>query len=238
MLKKLILTASCCALTLAAPALSAKAASNSIWSGIDRTDDSLYGYAGIVHAWNKDMLANGILMRGSVGVGSYEYNTVGVTGLEVDGDSISADLMVGYQYFYGESTRLTGYLGIHHEDHDLSPTDVENSVQGDETGAKAILEFSTSLADKVSLSGAGSYSTAFDSYWSRMQVGYDFGMFTVGPEVSVLGNEGFDQQRYGLAVSNIDLGGFAKLGFNGGHAAGSRTGDDSMYLGVNFSKSW
>src|SRR5580704_6419512 len=74
-----------------------------VWSGLDLTKDSDYGYAGGLVALSGNLNQDGWLFRASGGGGHYTYNrAVGVTqGVDFE----NGDLMVGYQTFVGR-TRL------------------------------------------------------------------------------------------------------------------------------------
>ncbi len=90
------------------------------WLGQDLNEDSNYTYLGGVKALNNDLEQSGYLVRGSAGFGNYDYSN----GLSsIDGDSYALDLSLGYQHFFSADTRLTGYLGVAYQEHDLSPKD-------------------------------------------------------------------------------------------------------------------
>jgi hypothetical protein len=196
------------------------------WFGGDLSDDANYAYLGGVKALNNDLNTTGYLLRGSLGYGNYEYNN-GVRG--IDGDNYNADFSVGYQHFFSADTRLTGYLGLSYQDYDLSPKDPSSDVDDSKFGAKVGVDFLTKMTEKVSFGILGDYSTAYDTYWSRARVGYDFGPVTVGPEIVALGNESFDEQRYGLSFTGIKITEKTGIDFSVGYADSSRTNDHSGY---------
>lgn len=230
--KTLLLSSS---MTLLIVAQSSHADGLVTWLGGDFTDDANYAYLGGVKALNNDLSTTGYLLRGSLGVGTYEYNN-GVRG--IDGDNYNADLSVGYQHFFSADTRLTGYLGVSYQDYDLSPNDPSSDVDGSEVGAKIGLDFLTKVTDKVSFGILGDYSTAYDTYWSRAHVGYDFGPVTVGPEIVGLGNESFDEQRYGLGFTGIKVTDSTGIDLSLGYADSSRSSDDSGYANLVMHTMW
>jgi hypothetical protein len=69
-------------------------------------------------------------------------------------------------------------------------------------GFKAAGDVTLGHNQPLFLNLAGSYSTAFDTYWSRLRVGYKIDRITIGPEALLLGNEGSDARR---------IGGFAQM---------------------------
>lgn len=93
-------------------------------------------------------------------------------------------------------------------------------------------------AQNVDLGAMGSYSTSFDSYWSRFTGTYNFGPVKFGPEVLFMGNDSYDQTRFGAALSDIDLNGFATGRVYAGYASTRGQGDDGMYGGLALGKSF
>jgi hypothetical protein len=194
-----ILVAAAFALFAAMPfAGSARAGDNPktvIFSGIDLAPEGTVAiWSGGIYAFNG--LANsGLFVRAFGGNAWYDYQA-GVPFGEVDGDLAMADALVGYQ-FVQNNLRLGVSVGVDYQDHDLSPEDTGNSVRGDETGFKVIADVGTLVAGPWFFDVMGSYSTAFDTYWTRGRVGYEFGKLVIGPEGILFGNEGFDAHRIG-----------------------------------------
>jgi Cellulose biosynthesis protein BcsS len=78
-------------------------------------------------------------------------------------------------------------------------------VVGTEVGFKVAGDLTLGHNQPLFLNLAGSYSTAFDTYWSRLRIGYKIDRFTVGPEALRIGNEGSDAWRVGgFAQMKID----------------------------------
>ncbi|NBX04075.1 MAG: cellulose biosynthesis protein BcsS [Alphaproteobacteria bacterium] len=233
MFKRFLLTS---AIALASTA--AHAESTLVFTGASFTEDSYYTYLGGVTALNHDLGKDGFLVRASGAWGEYSYDRTGTT--SVDGDVGAGDLMVGYQHFFAAANafkggRVTLYVGGDYQNHDLNTVDTLNPVRGSEGGLKGQADLSLNLIDKVSLDLNGSYSGAFNTYWSKAQLGYDINGIKVGPEASFLGSESYDQQRYGAFVKGIDLG-VAKLGGSAGYADSIRRGNDGAYgeVGLSF----
>jgi hypothetical protein len=227
-MKKLLLSTALATGTMVMAAMPAHAESNTVWTGVSVMEDSYYAYIGGVKAFNGDLDKDGILIRGSFGFGAYQYDTVAVAGGEVEADQLSGDLMIGYQWV-GDSDRFAIYVGGSVEDHDLEQKDPNNG--GSEGGLKVQADGYLDLMPNVKLSGLGSYSTAFETYYTNASLTYDFGMFEFGPEAGFLGNKGFNQNRYGAKLG-VDLGS-VDLTLNGGLAVGGRDDDDSAYGGLS-----
>ena len=168
--------------------------STAVFFGDDVGPNSQVLYAGAVLALNGDLTREGVLLRGLGVYGWYDYRAaVG----DVDGRFSAFDAMIGYQWIT-QKMRIAGYIGIDHQDHHLSPFDPTNSVVGGETGLKIAGDITTGYGQPWYLNLSGSYSTAFDTYWSRLRIGQKFDQFTVGPEGLLFGNERFDAQRLGI----------------------------------------
>lgn len=224
------------AIVLAGVPASAKAENVGIWTGVDFGPDSYFAYlGGVAGIMGQDISTqSGFLARIAGGYGQYDYNTVAVVGGNVDGDVAQGDLMIGYRSVF-PSGNLSVFVGGEYQNHDQSPRDLGNSVDGSEGGVKGLAELSLNLVSQLDFNGIGSYSTAFDSYWSLATLGWNFGPVTIGPEVRFLGNEEFDQIRYGGQAGNIDLG-FANVSIYGGYASTRGRGDDGAYGGIGFGK--
>ncbi|MEI7670208.1 MAG: cellulose biosynthesis protein BcsS, partial [Pseudomonadota bacterium] len=228
--KKLALIATTCVIAIVSS--SAKAESTLAFTGGSATGDSYYGYVGGVTALNYDLSRDGWLMRATAAYGSYKYDRSGLP--KVDGDVSAQDVMIGYQKYFGgnslyKNLRLTGYLGGDYQDHSISPNDTKNPVRGSTGGVKGQAEIFANLDNKISVSAIGNYSSAFDTYWSKGSVGYNFGHFTFGPEVLFMGSESYDQQRFGVFIGDIPLFSSVKAGVSGGYSHASRQGDSSGY---------
>lgn len=220
---------------MAAP-LAAQAETSKAWTGVDFGPDSYFLYLGGVTALSSQDIQtqDGFLLRGSVGFGNYDYDTPAVPGGNVDSDVFQGDLMVGYGHSFSNG-RISAYVGGEFQNHDPSPNDPNNSVDGTEGGVKAQLELEAKPAQNCELWLVGNYSTAFDSYWTHAFGGYDFGPVTIGPELGFTGNEEYNQVRYGASFGGIDLG-FADARAYVGYANTQGQGDDGMYGGVSFGK--
>ncbi len=234
MLKKLLTTTS---IAIIGAASIAQADNNTlIFTGMSFDKNSNYFYAGGVVAPFGSISEDGVLLRAVAARGSYDYSRVGNT--DVNADTRSVEAMVGYQLFDTLGfTRITAYAGVDHQNHELTPADPNNRVQGYETEAKGLLEAVIDISDNIDFDIAGSYSGAFDTYWSQNRLGFGCGCgFKFGPEFIALGSESYDQQRYGAFISDIALGEDVKGSVSAGYANASRRGDNGGYVqfGVSF----
>jgi hypothetical protein len=168
------------------------------YGGVDTVQDSVFGYSGIIAAIPDGEQSN-IMLHGWIGKGAYNYPSVLSSDGEIDGDATWLHGLIGYQT-NAWNQRFTGYVGVDYQDYELSPPDPGNEVSGAETGFFVSGDFET-IDPKPFYAGAiAQYSTAFQWYWSRARVGYEFerlGKIVVGPEGVFFGNIGFDAQRAG-----------------------------------------
>jgi hypothetical protein len=211
--------------------------STAVFVGGDLGPNSQVVFAGAVLALNGDLTRDGVLLRALGVYGWYDYRAaVG----DVDGQFSLFDAMIGYQVVKRD-VRIAGYIGIEHQDHSLSPFDPTNSVVGGETGLKLAGDITMGYGQPWYLNLTGSYSFAFDTYWSRLRIGQKFGQFTVGPEGLLFGNERFDAQRLGIFLGARLDGTPMEFTISGGHhfedggVFGNRDGAyGSLHLGVAF----
>ncbi|MDE1152425.1 MAG: cellulose biosynthesis protein BcsS [Micavibrio sp.] len=177
---------------------------------------------------------NGWLLRGDAGYASYDYD---ITGANIDGNLYSADVLAGYGFQF-TGGHANAYFGGGYANQDLDDTDPGTNVKGDRFGAMIAGDATYLVADRVELNGMGSYNTAFGTYDSRFDAGYKLASFTVGPEVGFKGNNAYDQNSYGVALSDIDLG-FANTRIAAGYAnTNGRAGDSSLYGTLGFERSF
>jgi hypothetical protein len=166
-----------------------------VFSGVDAGPNGNGFYLGAISALNGDFARDGVLLRGLGVYGTYEY--LADTG-NIHGRYSLFDAMIGYQ-FVRPGFRIAGYVGAEHQNHDLSPFDPTNRVVGGEFGFKVAgdVTLGPTKKDPLFLNLMGSYSSAFDTYWSRLRIGYKVDSFTFGPEGLLSGNEGNDARRIG-----------------------------------------
>jgi len=219
------------------PAAAQTRTSTSVFFGADAGPAANAFYAGTVMAINGDFSRDGVLVR-AIGVhGTYNYDaSVG----PVEGKYSLFDGMVGYQILRA-GIRVAGYLGAEYQDHRLSPFDPKNPVVGGETGFKIAGDVTVGHGQPLFLVLAGSYSTAFDTYWSRLRIGYTVNQITFGPEGWLSGKENSEEKRVGAFVGLRVAGTPIEITLSGGHHFNDKGGifanKDGAYgsLNVGFS---
>lgn len=206
--------------TLPAPATTDLGPTSTVvFTGGDVANKAFSFYGGAIKALNGDLGKDGVMLR-AVGVYvDYEYNTSFAPDFNrrtIDGDAGIFDLMIGYQFLH-PGHRVAAYIGAELQHHDLSPNDPSNNISGSEWGFKVAAEFETDEASQIYLGAIGSYSTAYDTYWTRGRVGARVDRFVLGVEGILHGNESYDAQRLGGFV-NIPLGfNYGVLSVSAGH---------------------
>lgn len=221
-----------------------------LFSGFDAVEDASYSFQGVIYSFNRDISRDGFVLRVYGSHVDYEYQTVAVPGGVVDGDGWQGDVMIGYKVSRGHWW-AAGYLGVDYQDHDLTPNDPFNPVNGSEVGFKVAADVATLRHGTPLYFGlSGQYSTAFDSYWARARVGLNHDRFTFGPEAIALGSDSFDAHRLGGFVTfDLNLSprmpievtlsaGYQFLDDNGGGGGGNfgtgSGGGEGVYGGIVF----
>ena len=206
-----------------------------VFSGVGVTSNSYFKYSGGVWAFGKNVSGPGLRAKALIGYGGYDYDGTlpGFTGGVVfDGRVTLAQFLLGYLWRRGEWT-LKAYAGMNYEDHDISPNDPANTVNGNDLGLLGQVEVWRNLGEKNFFSADASYSDAFGSYWTQIRLGRRITTrVSVGIEGGALGNDEYDSGRGGgflrYHLDKIDLtvsggasgdyyaqntGGYAALGF-------------------------
>jgi Cellulose biosynthesis protein BcsS len=147
--------------------------------------------------------------------GAYDYK-IKDTGQIVRGTQIEGGALVGYEWIW-RNAALAGYIGLNVRDNQLSAYDPDNSVVGTAAGLKMVAEAYANPTDNTMVSAYGSYSTAHHAYYGRVKAGFAlFGQTFVGPEVTFLGDDFFNQWRAGLHLTGLQVG-MLKLGVAAGY---------------------
>jgi hypothetical protein len=222
------------------PTCSTGCSAGDIFMGANAREDAWYTYAGGNYSINGNNSTNGFIVHGLIGYGEYEYDTL-LGG--VDGELTELDLGIGYQWFIsGHRVSLIGALNL--VEHDLAGNFVDladNSVNGDEEGFKPKLDIWNTDASNFLYGGTLTYSTAFDSYWSRVVFTKNLGSLFLGPELIVQGNEEYEEVRVGLALLGVKLGMFdlgASVGYSWADPENGSSEQESIYSSIHMSFSF
>lgn len=171
-----------------------------VFSGVGVTSNSHFGYSGGVWAFGRDVSSQGLRAKALAGYGGYDYDgsLPGVTGpVSFDGNVVLAQFLLGYLWQRGEWT-FKAYGGFGFEDHDITPNDPANSVNGSELGVMGQVEVWRNLGENNFLSADASYGDAFGSYWAQLRLGRRITKrMSAGLEGAALGNDEYDSGRGG-----------------------------------------
>jgi Cellulose biosynthesis protein BcsS len=189
-----------------------------LYFGTDvNTNGGLVGYGGLLYA-PKGMDFSGFRLALFGLYGKYQYDNDDPTAPQTFKARFgSADILGGYSTVW-DSGSATLAIGANYQNHDVSPFDPNNPVQGGLWGVKVQGDFYVNPTQQTLVSGIASYSTAFHTYYSILKFGYDFfgKEFFIGPEFVALGNERTDQQRVGIHITDIHVANRVSLSISGG----------------------
>ncbi|HSV24305.1 MAG TPA: cellulose biosynthesis protein BcsS [Xanthobacteraceae bacterium] len=182
------------------------------FTGIDvNSGGSFFGFGGFQFAPGKGGLdESGLRFWFLGGGGRYRYPANNET---IHGTFWDTDALVGYS-IERDNGSLAFYGGLNFQSHRLSTPDPENPVQGDKVGAKFQVNAWYNPTPITLLYGEGSYSTAFQTYYATGKYGYSFTggktledkQFYIGPQITLLGNERYQEWRIGAHVTSLNLG--------------------------------
>lgn len=225
-MKKTLVSILVCALWIfnnAAHAADERPAYVLLFTGLDASSLHSYsGFIGTVVAPN-GLDTSGIRFSLFAAGGSYRYDD-GIT--TFNGRFTAGDALIGYG-FNTDSLAVKVLAGVNVQTQDVTPVDIVNPVQGTATGAKGQVDVYLVPTEKTMVFALGSYSTAYKTYYAEGKAGYEvFGVreLYIGPQVSALGNERFDQWRAGAHLTGIPLS-VLRLNLAGGYLRDSSSGD-------------
>jgi outer membrane immunogenic protein len=190
-----------------APLLADEESSNKVlaFSGLDVSKYSLDGWAGTLIAPSKDLDTSGPRVWFLGGAGMYKYSAEGTS---FHGTVSTGEALAGYA-FEGDNYSINVLGGFHAINHMVSPFDPENQVQGTALGIKGRVDAYVTPTQSTMLYGEAEYSTAFRTFYTSGQFGFDVtngNHIYVGPMASLFGDERFQQWRVGGHLSNLKFG--------------------------------
>jgi hypothetical protein len=165
--------------------------SGGVWfGGFDVVKGATYAFDGVIIAFNRDISKDGWALRAYGSRVDFDQEPTG------DGRGWQGDLMLGYLFNRGAFSGGI-YAGADYQNYKLSPDDPTTNVRGTEWGFKVAADVTSSDDRPLYVSMAGSYSTAFDSYWTRLRLGHNRNRVVYGIEGQAFGNQDFNAQRLG-----------------------------------------
>lgn len=207
------------------------------FTGSDVTENQFGFYAGgVTGALGPHLNLDGLKLRAVYGRSFYQYRSkLEIAAGKIDalfiGESRFYEAMIGYEFRF-QDIIFKAYGGMVHELNHIDPNDAENKLQGDLTGAKALLEVWREFDGGHWFSGYGAYTTSTEYYTIHGRLGTPLSSFMdVGLEAGSFGNQQYDALR---------LGAFGKLKLGDGEitVSGGVSGDydqpDSVYGSIQY----
>ena len=199
-----------------------------VFTGVDLAPrDTVATWGGAIHAF-EGLTRDSLYVR-VLGAHAWFDYTSGASLGTIDGTATLFDALIGYQVVRS-NIRAGVAIGVENQNYHLSPDDPGNPIRGNETGFKVMGDIGTLVARPWFFDVIGSFSTAFESYWTRGRVGYEIGKVVIGPEVVFYGNSDFRAERIGgflqfdLPMGHV----FTRTSISAGH---EQTGDDGFFGG-------
>jgi hypothetical protein len=179
-----------------------------IWAGADASSHTWLIYSGATVAPYSDIFSNGLRLRIAGGYGGYSYTGERRGQLQsFEAETAYAEALVGYLQRFGPLT-AKAFVGLAAIEHDVTPLDPENSVQGQELGPKVVTEFWVNIGSSGWSSLDLSWTSAHQTAAARTRAGYRvLGDLSLGVEAGLNSNDLGEDARGGL---------FARYAWNGG----------------------
>jgi hypothetical protein len=166
-----------------------------VWyGGYDAVKGARYVYDGLLVALNGDIGKDGFAVQVYGARTDFDQNPG-------EGRAYQAHVMLGYLFNIGQIGAGNVFVGPDWQNVRLDPNDPTAKVNGTEFGARVSAALTTAEKSPLYANLMGTYSTAFNSYWSRLRVGARYDRITFGPEFIAVGNASFDAQRLGGFVT-------------------------------------
>ncbi|MGE3066549.1 MAG: cellulose biosynthesis protein BcsS [Hyphomicrobiaceae bacterium] len=162
------------------------------YGGVDVARNIWTVYSGGLMALNGDLTRNGLVART---FGWYSD----IDGSAGGGKDRSMDAMLGYLHYFG-SVSAIGYIGMEVRDINVYAPATSTRYKDTETGLKLALEVESGDRDPLYFALDSSYSTAFDTFYSQLRLGYNRNGLKIGPEGEIWSEEGDVTSRLGAFV--------------------------------------
>ncbi len=182
-----------------------------VWTGADSSSHVWLMYSGATVSPYGHIYADGLRLRAAGGYGRYSY--VG----ERRGELVSfnaqtsyGEALVGYLKSFGPLT-AKAFIGVAMVEHEVTPLDPENNVQGQKVGPKIASELWLNIGTSGWSSLDLSWTTAHNTAAARMRSGYRvYDDISLGLEGVINANDLGEDARVGL---------FARYAWTGGEVS-------------------
>lgn len=170
-----------------------------VWSGADVSSSVWLLYSGATVAPYGHVFADGLRLRIAGGYGRYSYS--GDRRGEMrsfDAQTGYGEALVGYLKRFGPLT-AKAFLGVAAIEHDVSPYDPENPMQGQRLGPKLAAEFWLNMRSSAWSSLDLSWTTAYNTAAARLRSGYRlYRDVSLGLEGGINANDLGEDARIGI----------------------------------------
>jgi Cellulose biosynthesis protein BcsS len=184
-------------------------------SGTATSNSTDFVYGAATFALGGTLQQSGLRLRLEGLGGTYGFEQ-GPSNTTATGKQYEGGALVGYQQVWNWGS-LGAYIGANARENTVPSTDSTNSALGTRVGFKAAADAYLLPAPATMISAYGSYSTAYDAYYARLRAGYSFfGFGYLGPEVAVLGDDFYQETRFGAHLTAMQLGA-VQVGVSGGY---------------------
>jgi opacity protein-like surface antigen len=215
-----------------------------VYGGYDVAKDLRSTIFGTLMALNGDFEASGPVFRSQGILSQYTYGQGTALGAN-DVYDRSIDVMIGYMQVYSAFSAL-GYVGYEVRDVHLAIDDYENKLRGTDSGIKLAFDLESNDNQPVYYSWESSWSSAFNSYYAELRVGFKAPQFIIGPEGMITSDVGDRTERLGAFVTipfQLTPSLYGELTVNGGHqftegGTGGSKGGEGGYVGSIFKIIW
>jgi outer membrane immunogenic protein len=203
---------------------------------VDVAKHSVSGWAGALIAPWGDLDKSGLRVWFYGEAGGYTYSDSDTT---FKGRFESGDVLVGYGW-EGEHYSINTLLGANAVNHTVTPFDPTNPVQGTQAGLKLRGDVYLTPTAQSMTYGEAEYSTAFNTYYVKEKVGFDITNgkeIYIGPQVSMQGDQRYNQWRVGGHISNMKFGSKVHVDVSVGYERDSDVGPGAygtVEMSMNF----
>jgi hypothetical protein len=188
-----------------------------VWTGADASSHVWLLYSGATVAPYGHIYSEGLRLRAAGGYGRYSYigDRRGVP-QAFNAETNYGEALVGYLKTFGPLT-AKAFVGIAVIEHDVTPFDPANPVQGQEVGPKVATELWLNVGSSGWSSLDASWTTAHGTAAARMRTGYRiYGDASIGLEGGINANDLGEDARGGLFARYAWQGG--EISMSGGYS--------------------
>jgi len=189
-----------------------------VWAGADASSQTWLTFSGITVAPYGHVYSEGLRLRASGGYGQYSYEgTREGEAVVFNATTGYAEALVGYLKTFGPLT-AKAFAGIAVIEHEITPFDPDNPMQGQKVGPKLATEFWLNMGPFAWSSVDLSWTSAYSTSAVHARTGYRvFDDVSIGLEGAINSNTMGEEARAGLFVRYAWQGGEVSLagGFSG-----------------------